>query len=144
MLLDTIREDWIAARKAKGHQASVLGVLMGVIQTKQKNVDKDKVFSDLEILAEIKKLIESVSATMDLIKDDPTRADQFANLQIEKTALEKYIPAQMSDTELETFIVEQKQSGANLGGIMSALKANFGGKYDGKRASEIAKRVIAA
>ena len=72
------------------------------------------------------------------------RAEQKAKLQAEIVILEEYLPQQLSSADLEKIIVQLKETtpGLALNVVMKHLKDNYAGQYDGKSASEIAKRVV--
>ena len=67
----------------------------------------------------------------------------LAKLKQEISVLESYLPKQLSAAELEKIISDMKAANpqANMGVIMKALKESYGGQYDSKAASEIAKRI---
>jgi uncharacterized protein YqeY len=62
----------------------------------------------------------------------------------ERAMLEAYVPAQLDAGALEQAIREivAEAGAANLGAVMGALKTRFAGRYDGRQASEIARRVL--
>jgi uncharacterized protein YqeY len=62
----------------------------------------------------------------------------------ERAMLEEYAPAQLDAAALEQAIREiaTESSVGSLGAVMSALKARFAGRFDGRQASEIARRVL--
>jgi uncharacterized protein len=64
----------------------------------------------------------------------------------ERAILEAYAPAQLDPSALEEAIREiAADPGArNLGAVMGALKARFAGRFDGRQASDIARRVLAS
>jgi uncharacterized protein YqeY len=64
----------------------------------------------------------------------------------ERAMLEAYAPAQLDPSTLEEAIREiAADPGArNLGAVMGALKARFAGRFDGRQASDIARRVLAS
>lgn len=70
-----------------------------------------------------------------------TEAKQEA--EAEAKIIEGFLPKQLSPEELESAISEFKNANpsANMGAVMAHLKANFGGQYDGKIASEIVKKL---
>jgi uncharacterized protein YqeY len=74
------------------------------------------------------------------------RADMIAGLREEMAIIESFLPKQLNEEELERVIVSlvAEQANANLGSLMKVLKERFGGQYDGKMASEVAKRVLTA
>ncbi len=63
----------------------------------------------------------------------------------ERALLEAYVPALLGPVELEETIraLAARPEARNLGAIMSALRERFAGRYDGRQASEIARRVLA-
>lgn len=72
------------------------------------------------------------------------RADLKEKLNKEMQIIEVFLPKQMSSTELETEILKLKEENPaiNMGAAMKILKDKFSGQYDGKVASEVAKRVL--
>jgi uncharacterized protein YqeY len=62
----------------------------------------------------------------------------------ERAILEPYLPAMLSGAALEACVREllSGQPGAALGQIMAALKATHAGRYDGREASELVRRVL--
>jgi hypothetical protein len=65
--------------------------------------------------------------------------------QAERAILEGYVPAQLDTAQLEDAIREiaSQADGRSMGAIMGGLRARFGGRFDGRQASEIARRVLA-
>jgi uncharacterized protein YqeY len=63
----------------------------------------------------------------------------------ERALLEALVPPQLGPAELEQAIrgIVARPDARSLGAVMSALKADLAGRYDGKQASEIARRVLA-
>lgn len=88
---------------------------------------------------EVKKRNESIQ-----FEEQAGRSEQKAKLIKEIAVIEEFLPKQMSAQELEKTITDFKAAtpGAALPLIMKHLKENFAGLYDGKSASEIAKRVL--
>lgn len=72
------------------------------------------------------------------------RAEAIERSQKDLTVLEAFLPKQMSAADLEGHIKSFTAStpGANMGSIMKFLKEKFDGQYDGKLASELAKKLI--
>ena len=64
----------------------------------------------------------------------------------ERAMLEAYAPAQLDQSALEQAIREiaADPGSRNLGAVMGALKARFAGRFDGRQASDIARRVLAS
>jgi uncharacterized protein YqeY len=88
---------------------------------------------------EVKKRQEAIG-----FEEQAGRADAKAKLTAEIAIIEEFMPKQMTAAELEAALVEYKTStpGAVMGTAMKFLKERFAGQYDGKSASEIAKKVF--
>jgi uncharacterized protein YqeY len=58
--------------------------------------------------------------------------------------LEAYVPAMLDPTALEQVIrdLAATPDRRTLGAIMGALREGFAGRFDGRQASEIARRVL--
>ena len=63
----------------------------------------------------------------------------------ERAMLEEYVPALLDPPELEAVIREiaARAEVPSLGTIMGTLRERFAGRFDGRQASEIARRVLA-
>lgn len=79
------------------------------------------------------------------IKKTIENAKIVNNLE-EALFLEKYLPSQLSDLELtnliDNIVKSNSYSVKDMGKIMSFLKENYAGKYDGKKASEVIKTIL--
>src|SRR6266850_7964815 len=73
------------------------------------------------------------------------RSELVEQNRAERAMLESYVPAQLDPGELESLIrkIAARPDARSLGAIMSALREDFAGRFDGRRASEIARRVLA-
>jgi uncharacterized protein len=73
------------------------------------------------------------------------RDDLVAKNRAERTLLDAYVPQQLDAGELERVIrdLAGRPDGRSLGAIMSALRAGYAGRFDGKQASEVARRILA-
>lgn len=139
--LANIKADMVKARKARDPIASTLITLAGEIQSKEKSFSPARAISDDEVVAVVKKFLKGTDETIRLLTGaGKPEALDFANL--EKTALEAYLPSQMSEDDLTAFAKEKAAEGANMGQIMGALKAERPGQYDGRMASGIVKSVL--
>ena len=72
------------------------------------------------------------------------RPNEVAQLTQELKILEAFLPTQLSAADLEKIIVDLKGAtpGLNMGAAMKLLREKYAGQYDGKIASEVAKRVL--
>jgi uncharacterized protein YqeY len=73
------------------------------------------------------------------------RNDVIEQNQSERKILDAYVPALLDAPALEALVrgIAGGLPSPTIGAIMAALREQHGGQFDGKQASEIAKRVIA-
>jgi uncharacterized protein YqeY len=138
-LLNKIKADALQARKDRDTVASNLLVTLsseaGMIGKNNGNRDS----TDEEVLRVVKKFLDNARETFGLINSK--HKESLAITEKEIAILETYMPAQMSEDELTTAInlFKADNPNTNMGAIMKYLQANYAGRYDGKRASQIAK-----
>jgi uncharacterized protein YqeY len=95
--------------------------------------------SSVVLQREVKKRQEAIG-----FEEQANRQDAKTKLLGEIAIIEEFLPKQLSAAELEQVLSEYKAStpGAVMGTAMKFLKDTYAGQYDGKSASEIAKRVF--
>ena len=73
------------------------------------------------------------------------RAELVEQNRAERAMLEAYVPPQLDADQLERAIREiAADPGArSIGAIMAALRERFAGRFDGRQASEITRRILA-
>lgn len=141
-LIDQIRKDYIAARKARNAVVSnLLSTLIGELESKATTwVDPDvkedkpvviKVIDDALVTATVKKFIKSL--------DEIIAVNESTLSKREKNILEAYLPQQMSEQELRD--VALLFVNGTIGEFMGHLKNNYAGSYDGRLASKIYNEV---
>jgi len=88
---------------------------------------------------EVKKRHEAIQ-----FEEQAGRTEAKEKLLAEISILDSFLPKQLSSEELERMILEMRGSDPSLSlpVVMKHLKENFAGQYDGKLASEVAKRVL--
>ena len=76
--------------------------------------------------------------------EQASRLDLKDKLLTEIRIVEAYLPKQLTEAELETIISKMKEEtpGIALSLAMKGLKDNYSGLYDGKLASDVAKRLL--
>ncbi|MDD4271591.1 MAG: GatB/YqeY domain-containing protein [Patescibacteria group bacterium] len=144
-LLEKINNDLKEAMKAKDVETlSVLRMLIAATRNKEITLRKDGVaeLSDeqaLEVVAsEIKKRRDSAEAYL-----AGGRQELAEKENAEIKVLEKYMPEQMSDEELEKVVREVMAAGAaDFGKIMGQTMAKVKGKTDGAKVGEIVKKLL--
>lgn len=144
-LIDTIRADQLAARKAyDALKANLLTTLLGEALAIGKNAGNREP-TDLEVLAIVKKFIDNLDFVIDKTGKDSVSGSRALD---EKNFLLAYVPTQLTEDELRQYISDfleaSEQSGISvtMGNIMSLLKQNRAGLYDGKMASKIANELL--
>jgi uncharacterized protein YqeY len=72
------------------------------------------------------------------------RSELVEQNRSERAMLEAYVPAVLDPAALEQAIrdIASRPDGRSLGAIMGALRQGFAGRFDGRQASEIARRVL--
>lgn len=106
----------------------------------QKSVtDLSESEASIVLQREVKKRQEAIG-----FEEQANRPEAKAKLLGEIAIIEEFLPKQLSVDELEKALVEYKTQnpGAVMGGAMKFLKERYAGQYDGKSASEIAKKVF--
>ena len=73
------------------------------------------------------------------------RQDVVEQNRAERAMLEAFVPAQLDAAQLEATIraIAAKPETRSMGAVMGALREQFAGRFDGKQASEITRRVLA-
>lgn len=138
-ILDNIKRDRIEARKLKNTAVvTFLSTLMSEIEAKGKAANREA--TDDEAIKTIKKFIENAEEVQ---KVKPSE-DVEREINLYKT----YMPApkaQLTAEELTSIIREIIASGkaTSVRDVMTALKEQYSGQYDGGAASSAAKTELA-
>lgn len=140
--VDQIREDARAAMKdGDRKRSSALRMIQDVLQQDAKLGNDDEVAA---LQRERKKRMEAADAFA-----DAGRYEQAEDERFEAELITAYLPAQLSDEELNALVAEaitatgateQKQ----MGQVMGALKDKVAGKADGKRVSTAVREQLAS
>lgn len=121
-------------------------VLRGVnASIKNKEIEKrsgggDSELSEEEVVEVLKKELKKRKEAVDLYKNG-NRLELAEIEEKEAEIIEKYLPEQMSDEEIEKVVVGilSKLEDKNFGNVMKVVMAELKGKADGKRVTEIVK-----
>jgi uncharacterized protein YqeY len=106
----------------------------------QKGIDNLPAQDTLPILQrELKKRQEAIH-----FSEQANRLDAIDKLKAEIAVIETFMPKQLTAEQLEGIVKEFAAStpGAAMPLAMKFLKEKYAGQYDGKIASEVAKRVL--
>ncbi|MDP3293090.1 MAG: GatB/YqeY domain-containing protein [Sulfuricurvum sp.] len=113
---------------------------------KQIEVDERKELSDDDIIKIIQKQVKQRNDAMSQYRD-AGREDLYEKEASEAAIFETYLPAQLSDEELESalraIIAETgAESIKDIGRVMGAASKVLGAQADGKRINECAKKIL--
>lgn len=132
-VLEQVRSDMTSAMKARERErVGALRMLLSELQKAAKEGNDD----ELAVLRrERKRRLEAAAQFRE--GGRPELAEQE---QSEATLIETYLPAELSDEELDALVQDAiAETGAgsarDMGKVMKAVMAKAGGRVDGKRAS---------
>ncbi len=144
---DTISKDLITAIKSRDQDEirALQGIKAQMLLLRAEKGSGTPVTSD----EEMKVLMKMAKQRRDSIEvfAKENRQDLVDKEVSELKVIERYLPAQMSDEELEVGIKALMEelgvnSMAQMGMVMGKASQKFAGKADGKRISEIVKRLL--
>ncbi|HEX6636444.1 MAG TPA: GatB/YqeY domain-containing protein [Steroidobacteraceae bacterium] len=132
-LKERINEDMkTAMRSGEKDRLAVIRLLQAAI--KQREVDERITLDDTQITAVLEKMIKQRKESV-VAFEKGGRADLVAKENAEIAVLQPYLPAQLSEAELDTLIAEAISStGAasikDMGKVMGVVKSKAAGKAD--------------
>jgi uncharacterized protein YqeY len=132
-LKERITEDMKTAMRA-GEKDRLGTIRLVLAAIKQREVDERITLDDNQVLAALEKMIKQRKESITQFEAGG-RADLVAKEKAELVVLQAYLPAQMSDAELDALIAEAvAASGAtsikDMGKVMGLVKAKAQGKAD--------------
>lgn len=146
-LKQQLKDDLVVSMKARSEiETSTLRMTLAAIMNAEVAGDAAKELTNEEVLvvvqAEAKKRAESADIYKDAGRQDAEKAER-AELAI----LERYLPAAMSDADLEKIVDEQisvaaKQGSTGLkamGAVVKAVRAQAGSGADGAKIANLVK-----
>lgn len=144
-LTEQIRADLNESMKARtAERTSTLRMLQSALKNEQINLKRE--LSDEEALSIIRK---SVKQRLDSIEQytKGNRPELAAKEQSEMDLLKTYLPAELSEAELESSLREiiastGAQSKKDIGKVMKEATAKYKGRADGKKIQEIVSRLL--
>lgn len=147
-LKEQIQADFKEAFKAREmEKKNTLSTLISEIKNKEIEVgEREKGLSDEGVLAVIQTAVKRHKDSIEQFKAGG-REDLVANEEAELTILEKYLPAQINDEDLQAEvkqILEEigVQTKADLGKAMGATMARLKGKADGNRVKKMVESLL--
>jgi uncharacterized protein len=144
-LQQQLSEDMKAAMKGK--DMKTLGVIrMAIASIRNKAIELNKELEDAEVIAVIKADAKKIKDALESFVAN-AREDLAEAAREELLVLEKYLPAQMTDKELEEKVkakIEEMgaKTSAEVGKIVGALAKELKGLVDGSRIKEMAEKFL--
>jgi uncharacterized protein YqeY len=132
-LKDRITEDMKAAMKA-GHKERLGTIRLALAAIKQREVDERITLDDAQVLAVLEKMIKQRREAITQFQTGG-RADLVAKETAEIAVLQGYLPAQMSEPEIDELIAQSiAATGAtsikDMGKVMALVKPKAQGRAD--------------
>ena len=132
-LKERITEDMKGAMRA-GEKERLGTIRLVLAAIKQREVDERISLDDTQVLTVLEKMVKQRKEAITQFESGG-RADLVAKEQSELGVLQAYLPAQMSDAELDALVAEAiASSGAasikDMGKVMGIVKAKAQGKAD--------------
>lgn len=132
---DDLKKRSLQARKNRDKVVSTAAItLIGELETDAKRSGTE--ITDEQVYARAKKLIASNYETIEVSKD----LEKIGILNEELEFYDSLLPKQLNEEELTSLIEALNPN--HIGEVMKHLKENYAGRYDGKMASAIAKKIL--
>jgi uncharacterized protein len=132
-LKERITEDMKSALRA-GQKERLGTIRLALAAIKQREVDERITLDDAQVLAVLEKMIKQRKEAITQFQAGG-RADLVAKEGAEVTVLEAYLPARMSDAELDALIAAAiastgASSAKDMGKVMAVVKSQAQGRAD--------------
>jgi hypothetical protein len=132
-LRDRITEDMMTAMRS-GEKERLATIRLALAAVKQREVDERITLDDTQVLAVLEKMIKQRREAI-VQFESGKRPDLVAKESAEIVVLQAYLPAQMSESELDTLIADAiKATGAtsvkDMGKVMGFVEPKAQGKAD--------------
>ena len=141
-ILEQVQDDVKTAMKAgEKDRVGQLRMIVNALQAEEKEGKGDEVAA---LQRERKRRLDAAEAYR-----EGDRTEQAEVEEAEAKLIEGYLPAQLSDDELDELVASAiEETGASepkqMGDVMKALMPKVGGKADGKRVSQAVKEKLSA
>lgn len=145
-LLEKILEDRKQAMKDKD-SAKLSTLRMLASDLKNKEIDKGGELTDEDVMAIVKTSVKKLKDSL-VEFEKAGRDDLSSSAKAEVEVLSQYLPAQMSDEELDSLaqqVVSEvgATSKADFGKVMGPLMAKVSGRADGSRVKQALENLLA-
>ena len=145
-LRDRVNEDMKTAMKAR--EADKLGTLRLLLAAmKQREVDERITLDDAGVIAVVEKMIKQRKDSIAQY-EKAARQDLADKEKYEISVIEKYLPQQLSQAEIDAVIAEAIAStgakgAADMGKVMGVVKPRLAGRADMGKVSGLVKAKLA-
>jgi uncharacterized protein YqeY len=140
-LLTRLQQDLTAARKA-GDKAGVTVLGTTIAEVRNREIELKRDVTDDDVVEVLRKAIKRRREAIDLY----VKAAREGLAQTERTelaTLERYLPAQVDDTEIRAAVRAAIDSGAaNIGAVMGRVVPQFKGRAEGSTINAIAREEL--
>ncbi|HET9483633.1 MAG TPA: GatB/YqeY domain-containing protein [Xanthomonadales bacterium] len=142
-----LTEDMKAAMKSgERNRLDVIRLVNAAI--KQREVDERIVLDDAQVLAVLEKMMKQRRDSIEQF-DAAGRTDLADKERYEVSVIEAYLPAKLSDGEVETIVDQAIREVApagpkDMGKVIAALKPKLAGRADMGKVSELVKRKLSS
>jgi uncharacterized protein len=142
-MLERVQEDLNRALKA-GDKQTVSALRMLVSALKNARIDSGSDLTDEQCIKLIQKEIKKRIEARDMYQQHG-RTDQAAGEEFERQLLAQYVPAMLSEQEVDSIIATEaaKLSEVSFSNLMPAVMKAAAGRADGKMVSERVKAYLA-
>jgi len=145
-LRDQVNEDMKAAMKAReAEKLAAIRLLLAAL--KQREVDERITLDDAAVVAVVEKMIKQRKDSISQY-EKAARQDLADKEKYEISVIEKYLPQQLSQAEIDAIIVEAIAStgakgAADMGKVMGVVKPRLAGRADMGKVSGLVKAKLA-
>ena len=141
-LLARLQGDLNSARKSQDKAGTLLlGTVLSEIKNKKIELRRDP--TDADVIDVLRKSIKKRRESVELYQKG-NRPELAQKESAEAAALEKYLPAQVSDDEIRTAVQAAIAGGAKqIGAVMGKVLPQFKGRAEGSTINAIAREELA-
>jgi uncharacterized protein YqeY len=149
---DCLQADLTAAMKARDELAlSTIRMLRSAITNAEVAGDEAVELTDDQVIAVLQSEAKKRAESADVYEQNG-RVESAAKERAELTVIERYLPAAMSDAELETIVDEEvaaaaangAEGGKAMGMVIKAVRERAGASADGGRIAALVKSKLTA
>lgn len=140
-LLARLQQDLNAARKSRD-KPGVIVIGTAISDVKNREIELKRDVTDDDVVDVIRKSIKRRREAIELYLS-AKRDDLVDKERAELTTLERYLPAQVDDTEIRAAVRGAIDGGAtNIGAVMGRVVPQFKGRAEGSTISAIAREEL--